>query len=447
MTCQDEIRALAEREAPMLGRHLAGPIDSRGGLMDYYAHGVIVCKESTQAVALPYGPLLSSFNRLSGHSGYPIGPSQDFDFGEYYGGKAQIMRCENGVYISTESRGGSYYLPLPVFEAWIGAPRFFLDEVGFNLGYPTGRHKRAEGAVITQPFEHGMVVVDTEAAIAIVLDESLSVRDVLIESQRVTAGTDIRYKLTMDKLRCVEETDGLGSDEVFGTVMMSEPGGNHVAQIREFDVDTNEERLLAVQIYDGPLPSQFFISALGLEADDEGLARQSLRDFTARVGTVDATLFESIRDSPLSGEDARALIAFSSFVGIGVGVALFGAGDVVIIVSGSSVTLSVGGWAGAVAAAVVAAAFITIAIVDSLGPDPIMATRSLLQGAGILVQVARDEIPPGNPPLDMGSDIVTSVRNNLTRFERGFTLEQTHWYRNRAEDSTYEVTLQHRISW
>jgi hypothetical protein len=265
----------------------------------------------------------------------------------------------------------------------------------------------------------------------------------------------ISYKLTLEKIICNEESDGLGSDDVWLSYVVGtarDLGGIKKYRWRSRDFDTGEDKAIGNILYQGDLPDSISFSILGLEVDGTGDAQDVLNRFEMNTENFD-------KNFAYSYNDINKIIKYSTLTGAagGAGIgAIIGVEGVVLvwevngIVVGSIVLTAteggfvVGGVIGVVAGLLVGLSI--AAIVDSMSPELLITDKIYFMGASIACYADKKSIPsPWETSIDIdkdGNKLKISV--SYSRDTNGDLIEQRH-YRSSDEDSEYTLVFRHSI--
>jgi hypothetical protein len=265
----------------------------------------------------------------------------------------------------------------------------------------------------------------------------------------------IPYKLTLEKIICNEESDGLGSDDFWLSYVVGtsrDLAASKKNRLRNTDFDTDEAKIVNHILYQGDLPDSISVSLLGLEVDGTDDARDVLNRFEIETEKFDKSFGYSYNDinniikvASLTGAIGGGVIG--SIVGVGGVVFFFEINGVIVystVLSESMGGAVVGGVIGVVIGALVG--IVIAAISDFLPPDLLVADKVYFSGANLSRYVDKHSLPlPWDTFVpDNKSENKLKVSGTYYRDTNGDLMEHRQ-YESFEEDSRYTLVFRHCI--
>lgn len=367
----------------------------------FYSGGMIITDSGRAAIFVPTKIFaLWAANELCSGMGYVKADPVEID-----GGKSQVF--SNGVAFLADGAQNAFFV-------WNGPISDKYAELGSSsgeLGFPTSprrndfnRELLRSVAVASQTFENGEIA-------CLEYLESQGVECFAVDANGLALPRR-SHQLSVSSIRCIEETNGVGSDEA-GFSFVTSPAGEPSTVQRLFygDMDSGEIELPGLVLYDGPLLGALALSVIGLEKDGP-------RKFESARDTYEQTMI--LLDQELTAPDPS--LGLAAMFGVG---ATIGASGVAMSITTGLLIVIIPAvkWAGT----------------ELLAVDRIFYLGDLLarnSGTATSVTIA-DNMPIEGTPLTLS----VSVEPRSVEIIR-----ERRVYRNNDEDSTYEITLMHRIS-
>jgi len=346
------------------------------------------------------------------------------------GPRSEVQLFEGGAILS-HTEHGTWAVPNALLKGWQGA---FLDEC--ILGYPVKAFTGRDG-VFAQRYSHGTIYSNADSGWAV--DEN----GIVCPKKN--------YRLSLVDITCVEETDGLTSDDVRLSVAISTSNQQYARHRFKFDADTHHTEKINQELYSGLLPGTLVLSFLGVDADDESDASKALRKFEEGEASSGRELLE-ILEGPNSDDVLSTGGELAGLAAVAAGVIFVeaGAGGAVLVggvSSGIGASVAVTGTAAAlglgVGAAVFLVALLVLAFLNWEPPDPIMYSRRWTSGGNFGILLSRDIAPPDIPSADVGFASL-KVGSTYEREPSGALLEKIRC-RSSDEDSTYVLAFRHEL--
>ena len=410
--------------------------DSQGGHFRLYQKGVIVWSEAYGArvvYSIPQ-PFLASWiqSGLCATAGYP---THEMATNEDLAGKRQ--RFENGhIYWHPEVpfQRASFIRQGAIWDKW-AAQRY---EKG-PLGYPTGNERNMPTtvgnlSVVSQQFQGGRIFVYENS--------STNSQICMAYSNDGCALSGGQYSMKLERVRCIRESKGLGSDEL-GLSLVVTPTCAETAIHRWFhgDMDSGETRYPNLTLYQGELPAGMSVSVMGLEKDGNKAFLSQQNAFEASMRRIDDVL-DTDRYLELSGR----IVAGSAALGVLIGTLVAGSSFTIAGVTGgtgATIVISGGGAVGGIIGAAVAAVIlITVFLgLDWKSPELLMLDRSIYVGDALssIFLNSNMEIPTANYAIDRINVSIDFERIDANR------VREIRRYRNPAERSDYELHFVHEL--
>lgn len=245
------------------------------------------------------------------------------------------------------------------------------------------------------------------------------------------------YRMTLSGLRCIKDSSGPGSDDVWLKVA-TRAAGPSVAwnEWRNQDVVPSDQPCkLDRVLYEGPLPETLLITSLGLEVDYTPSADDAFRKLAENIGSQFYYLPERVE---ISHEEVLA-VKYALTAGGVVG------GLVGLIVCRSHPALApftevgvYGGIAGGVST--VAIAYGMYRLWESWAPpDPLIVSQFQYDGRTMLAALSGGPLPSA---IDW-MEVVDRLYVRVTYSRSGGDVIEVQEYNNNALGSKYVLTLKH----
>ena len=410
--------------------------DSQGGYFRLYPKGLIVwsAAHGARVVYSDPQPFASTWiqNGLCARVGYPI---ESMVTNPDLLGKRQ--RFENGhIYWHPEVpfQRASFIKEGPIWDKWV-AQRW---EQG-PLGYPVQNERNIPTSVenlsvASQQFVGGRIFVYE--------NRSTNAQVCMAFSNDGCALSGGQYTMKLERVRCIRESKGLGSDEL-GVSLVVTPTCAETAVHRWYhgDMDSGESRFPNLTLYEGKLPAGMSVSVIGLEKDGNRAFESQRNIFEETMRRIDDEL-DADRYLELSGR----IVAGATALGVLVGTLVAGSSFAIAGASGgagATIVISGGGAVGGIIGAAVAAVIlITVFLgLDWKSPELLMLDRSIYVGdalSGIFLN-SNMEIPTVTYPIDR-----LNVSIDFERID-GNRVREIRRYRNPAERSDYELHFVHEL--
>lgn len=410
--------------------------DAQGGYYKIYPKGVIVwsAAHGARVVYSDPEPFLSSWfqSGLCGQAGYP---TEAMVTNPDRTGKRQ--RFENGhIYWHPELpyRRASFIRDGAIWDKW-AAQRWEQGPLGYPLSNEITRATTIENlSVVSQSFSGGSIFVyknnSTSEQVCLAFDN---------EGCTINGG---QYKLTLERVRCIRESNGRGSDEL-GLSLVVTPTCAETTIHRWFhgDMDSGESRSPNLTLYDGRLPAGMSVSLIGLEKDGRRAFKSQRNVFEQTMRRTDDEL-----DVDRFLDVSRGVVGGSAALGAIIGTIVAGGGfSLVPAAGGAGVTIVfTGGTAvgGVIGAAVAAVVLISVFLgLDWRSPELMMLDRSIYVGESIsgLFLNSNMELPTVNYTIDRLSVSIEFERIDENR------VREIRRYINPAERSDYELHFIHEL--